>query len=615
MSDYIDEASTPLLFDPSCKRNLTDFLADRVAAAPDHLAFRIRPDYGLADGPLTGVSTREFYDLVTSMAKGLLAVGVQQGDTLGLQGPTSYLWAVADMASLWVGAIVVPIFDTAAPEQVRFTARDSGMTWAFAGTDEQCDTLREVLVENVPSGRVWRLDLKDGGMGDLIRMGCDVSVDDLEARRVAAVLDDTATLVYTSGTEGRPKGVLLTHRNLIGRVGNIGADYAELVHSCGRTLIFLPLAHVLARALQLICLAEGMTISYEADPAKAVASLTEVRPTFLVVVPRVLQKIRERIAATAAEKKLGWLWSHAEKTAIARGRHIELAQTMPHLTMPAALRVKQRLFDRLFFRRVRELLGGDIDYVLTGAAPLGEEMGLLFRGMGVEVIEGYGLTETTAPLTGNRPGANYSGTVGRPEPGHTVRISNDGEILAKGVGVSPGYWHPRDNEAAFIDGFLRTGDLGSLDEAGRLTITGRVKEAIVTAGGKTIFPHLWQQDVETEPLVAHAVVVGDSRPYPAALILVDGDELHRLGLTDDHSSPAPTVVNSAQILDRVATSLRRANERVSGPERVKRFRVLAVDLTPGGEMVTPTMKLRRSWLLEAMAPAIDDLYVNGVEVG
>ncbi len=614
MTEYIAEASTPLLFDPSGKRNVTDVLVDRVATAPDHVAFRLRPNHGLSDGPLAAVTTREFYELVISVAKGLRAAGVQRGDTVGLQGQTGYLWAVADMASLWVGAIVVPIFDTAAREQVHVIVRESGMKWAFAGTGEQCDALAQMLPENDPSARVWRLALTDEAMGGLLEGGRDVSDDDLEARRTSPALDDTATLVFTSGTEGRPKGSLITHRNLLGQVGNIGADYSELVHSGGSTLIFLPLAHVLARGLQLICLAEGMTISYEADPAKAVASLTEVRPTFLVVVPRVLIKIRERIAATAAERKLGWLWRRAEETAIACGEHVERAQSVPHLAMPAALRIKQAVFDRLFFRRVRGLLGGRVDYILSGAAPLGRDIGLLFRGMGVEVIEGYGLTETTAPLTGNRPGANYSGTVGRPEPGHTVRISAAGEILAKGIGVSPGYWDPRDNDGAHVDGFLRTGDLGSLDDAGRLTITGRVKEAIVTDGGKTIFPQVWQQEVETEPLVAHAVVVGDSRPYPAALILLDKEEIDRLGVAYEHSDIAPGVVTAPQVIDRVVGVLKKANARVSAPERVKRFSLLLADLTPGGDMVTPTMKLRRSRLLEAMAPAVDDLYVNGREV-
>lgn len=595
----IDEASTPLLQELGHRRSVTDLLVDRAAEAPDHVAFRIR------SAPIT---TREFETTVKQVAKGLIAHGVTAGDTLAIHGATAYEWAVADFAATWVGAIVVPIFDSASPTQVRHIMADAKVRWAFADSEEKRQTIADAIGR--PFHETWQLD--DASIRALIEDGAHVAEDELDTRRAAAGPDDIATLVYTSGTEGLPKGVILTHRNLIGQILNIGADYAEIVHDQGSTLIFLPLAHVLARALQLICIAQGMTISYEADPKNAIGALAEVRPTFLVVVPRILEKIRERLAGAADAKRLGWLWRDAEATGIAWGRHLERRQTDSTLTPPRTLAVKHRLYDRLFYRKVRSLLGGRIDFLLSGAAPLGATVNLLFRGMGIEVIEGYGLTETTAPLAGNRPGNNYAGTVGPPSPGHTIRISPDGEVLARGIGVSPGYFREEHNRDAFIDGFLRTGDLGRLDKDGRLTITGRIRDTIVTAGGKTIAPLRWQSMVEENPLVAHALVVGDSRPYPAALILLDPDEAAYLDIVPP--SGEATIVDREDLVARILPSIRHANLDVSSPERVKRFALVAADLSPGSDFVTPTMKLRRSRVLQDLAPLIETLYTHGHSV-
>lgn len=600
MSEGLREVSTPLLVDPEGRTNVTDLVIERFKLAPEHTAFTLAgPEDRLVD-----VTTAAFYCAVTDLAKGLIAAGVRAGDRIAVQGKTSYAWAVADLAALWAGAIVVPIFDTAAKAQVEFITQDASIKWAFADTAEQ----RQLLAAQ-GTANVWDLAADTVGESDLVRLGRAVSAGELEARRVATQLDDIATLVYTSGTDGEPKGVILTHRNLVGQVLNVGADYSQLVNDAGRTLIFLPLAHVLARGLLLICLAGGMAVSFESDPKQAVASLARLRPTFLVVVPRVLQKIRERVGANADAKHLGWLWRRAERVAIQRGSELQQGQA-GETPRPS---VAHRLFDRLFFHRVRELFGGELRYILSGAAPLGTELSLLFRGMGLEVIEGYGLTETTAPLTGNRVGDNYAGTVGRPEPGHTVRISEQGEVLAKGVGVTRGYWNDRDNAEAFVDGFLRTGDLGTLDDAGRLRITGRIKDVIVTAGGKNMSPLPWQQTVEADALVAHAVVVGDSRPYLAALILVDDDELERLGMPAT-ASTSPEPVAAEAIIDRVRRAIQAANERVSMPEQIKRFSIWRADLRPGADWVTPSMKLRRSQVLASMASAVEQLYRQGHQV-
>ena len=295
-------------------------------------------------------------------------------------------------------------------------------------------------------------------------------------------------IVYTSGTSGTPKGVVLSHENFLGQVLNIAAAYSDIVRADGSTVIFLPLAHVLARGLQLICLASGMRIAHLSEPSEVVASLAELRPTFLVVVPRILEKIAAAAGAKAADKRLGRVWVAAVRTATELARREEQIDDGQTPASSWSLQLRRRVFDALFYRRIRALMGGRIGYVLSGGATLPSRLSLLFRGMGIPVIEGYGLTETTAPLTGNLPGRIRSGTVGVPLPGSTVRIADDGEVLAKGVGVFAGYRDPDDDRDAFVDGFFRTGDLGRLDERGRLVLEGRVKDVVTTSGGKTVAP-------------------------------------------------------------------------------------------------------------------------------
>ncbi|WP_333811645.1 AMP-dependent synthetase/ligase [Timonella senegalensis] len=612
MTDTRTEIHAPLLVDPSTKQNVTDLLLDRVTRSPGHVAFKVALRDSTA-GALADVTTAEFHRTVTSVAKGLIRKGVRPGDAIAIQGPTSYEWAVADMASFWVGAVVVPIFDTASPDQVDFALKDAGVKWGFATTAKQRAGIQDSLVKPSSSSAevVWSLSLDDSGMLGLAESGLGISDETLEERRVSAALDDVATIVYTSGTEGRPKGVVITHRNLVGQVLNIAAGYREVFSVDGSTLIFLPLAHVLARGLQLICLSEGMAISYESDPSKAVAALAQIRPSFLVVVPRVLQKVRERVAATAAQKRIGWLWKNAETTAVSFGLHLERVQDAPHTKPPLQLRAAHTFFDLLFYRKVRKLFGNKLEFVLSGAAPLEKELGLLFRGMGIDVYEGYGLTETTAPVTGNRVGNNFSGTVGPPQPGHSIRISNEGEVLARGIGVTPGYWNAPSTDNSFVDGYFKTGDLGRLDSQGRLTITGRIKEAIVTAGGKTISPQAWEQQVESDPLIAHAIMVGEAKPFPGAFVFLESSELSRVGLELEASEQGFTPVEEPKILARVIRALQTANQQVSKPEQVKRFAVFVTRFQPGSEFMTPTMKLRRSNVLGKMTRQFEELYVSG----
>lgn len=612
------EFTTPLLVDPSGHRNATDLLLDRVRVAPDHVAFDVR-DVAGGWRPLT---TRDFVDQVRALARGFIAAGVGPGESVAIMAPTRFEWALTDLAAWFAGAVVVPVYETSAQPQVTAILADADVRLAVGGSAHHAALLERGFAE---AGRealgVWTMDAGPGAdLADLVARGSAVGDDVLESRRRHAGLDDVATIVYTSGTTAAPRGALITHRNMVGLILNVAAAYTEVVRPDGNTIIFLPLAHVLARGLQLICLANGMRIAHLADPREVVPALGEVRPTFLVVVPRVLQKIQARAAAAAAQKHLGPLWASAQRTAVAWERLAEGRGAAPDPRPSWGLRARHAVYDRLFYARLRALMGGRLDYLLCGAAALDPELALFFGGLGVPVIEGYGLTETTAPLTGSRPGAIRAGSVGTPQPGTTVRLSADGEVLALGIGVFRGYRNPADDAEAFTaDGFFRTGDLGELDAHGNLTLRGRLKDVIVTSGGKTVAPAVWEGTVESDPLVAHAVMVGEGKPYLGGLVLLDPesvvawaaregfDDLAGLHLPADGGAVR---VDDSRLLDAVGRAVHAANGQVARSEQVRRFALLLADLSEAGGIVTPTMKLKRAAFTARVRHVVDELYAD-----
>lgn len=594
---------TPLLAPADGYRNVTDLLVRRAEHAPDHAAF----DVPVGDGSWRQVSTAQFLADVRRLAKGFVAAGVAAGDSLAILASTRYEWAVADLAAWFAGAVVVPVYETSAPVQVAGIVRDADVVLGVGGSEAQTRLLADAFAET-GTGRLgaYAMDPRDlvtGGipvLDDLRARADEVTDADLEQRRTAADRDAPATIVYTSGTTGEPKGAVLTHENFLGQVLNIAAAYGEVVHERGNTIIFLPLAHVLARGLQLICLANGMRIAHLSEPSTVVETLPILRPTFLVVVPRVLERIQAAAAQKADAAHLTRVWRAAVATAVAGGR---AAERSADGRAPAS--VRRRLFELLFYRRLRAVMGGRVDYILSGGARLDPEVSLFFRGIGVPVIEGYGLTETTAPLTGNLPGDIRAGTVGRPLPGSTVRIDEDGEILAKGIGVFRGYRDPAHDADAFIDGFFRTGDLGRFDADGRLVIEGRAKDVIVTSTGKTVVPAPWEFAVESDPLVSHAVMVGEGRSYLSALILLDPEEVAARG-----GAPvggALREVADADLRARIQRSIDAANARVARSEQVRRFVLVAADLADT-TIVTPTLKIKRRVLLERGSDVVAALY-------
>lgn len=610
------QTSVPPMIDRPDLVSTSSILQERQRIDPDHAAFA-----RFMDGRLVDVTVAQFSDQARALAKGLLAAGVSPGQAVAIMSPTRYEWAVADFAIWAAGAVVVPVYDTASVSQTAAILDDCGTRVALAGGSSH----REVLETASPGLRVWSFDADPGrDLAALADRGSRAGIGDEDVDRTSALAgpDDLASIVFTSGSTGGQKGVRITHGNFVRLVVQVAAAYGEVVNDRASTIVLLPLAHVLAQGLQLVSVHAGMKVVHQSDPQAAVAAMAQVRPTFMVVVPRLLEKIRSAARAKARERGLGRPFAAAERTAVSWGEHLERVQDDPQLRAPRGLALRHAVADRLFFRRIRALLGGRVEYLLSGASPLDPDLGNFYRGIGVPVLEGYGLTETTAPVTGIRPGRMRAGSVGTPIPGSTVRLSEDGEVLVRGVGVSPGYLHAEDDRDAHVDGFFRTGDLGTLDEDGFLAIRGRLKNILVTSNGKNIAPEPWERAVATDPLIAHAVMVGEGRPYAAALVVVDIDEAlawaQRKGHTAAAQSLAEALESSAppgrrltdkDLITHVQRSVSAANAAVSRAEQVRRFMLVAIDLSmSGGTLMTPTLKLRRAAFLAAVAPHIDALY-------
>lgn len=616
------EASVPALVVRPDLASPLDVARERRAHAPEHVAFALRTRDGLAERTLG-----DFLGAVDAVAAGLVRRGMRRGDRAAVLGATSYAWALAEWSIWRAGGVVVPIYETSAP---------SAITTLLARVDA-----RFVIADAAGAARMRDADasvpvLEMGEDEEIIaRIGVRPAPEELEELDARAPgREDDATIVFTSGTGGEPHGVVIAHGSLVDLALNVQAAWSEVLDEHGRTVIFLPLAHILARGLQIVCLWAGMRITYLSDPGELVASLPELRPTFLVVVPRVLEKIVEAAGRTAREARIGPLWRDAENVAVAWGRALEEADRRSacrarsgsaarrahtgSASRPAAAEVPRRVrarravYERLFYRRIRAQLGGSMEILLSGAAPLDPRLSWLFRGMGLPVMEGYGLTETTAPLAGNRPHRIRSGTVGEIVPGTAVRIDDDGLIWVRGVGVASRFLDPEQTAAAFRDGWLCTGDLGSLDADGFLTVTGRQKDVIVTAGGKNVSPAPWEAEAARDPIVAEAVVVGDARPYLVALLLLDREALAReLGIRVDPAADGSAVeVTDPAVLERLSATVESANAAVSRAESVKRFRALVVDLSESSGLTTPTLKLRREATVERLADVVDALYAE-----
>lgn len=610
------EISTPLNVDIQRYRNLGDLLWQRTEADPDHILFEVLDEHD----EVTGISTAEFKAQVVALAKGLVASGIAPEQRVAILSPTRYEWALLDLAMQVIGAVVVPVYETSALAQVKMILGDSDAVAAIGADAEHVARLRQAFTElGREAAPVWGMAAEvERNLDELRAAGAEISDAQIERLRQLPTHDSLASIVYTSGTTSRPKGALITHGNFIGQVTAVADKYRGFANDQANTLLFLPMAHVLARGVFYVCLASGVRVALIGDPKRAVPAMAILKPTFVMVVPRVLQKILVAAGDAARDKHLYWLWERAREFAHLQGMRLEAIDAgEPVAPFTPGQRLRRKLYEQLFYRRIRASLGGRMRQILVGAAALSPDLALTFRGIGVPIIEGYGLTETTAPITGNLLDDFVSSTVGYPMPGSSVRIADDGEVLAKGPGVCHGYTSAEATAEAFVDGWFRTGDYGELDERGRLMLRGRRGDMIVTAGGKNMLPTEWEQAVEAVDLVAHAVVVGEGRPFLGGLIVLDPEAVQKWArrerILDLPSLDLPDLGGYLRVAhERLHEAVRKvvdeANSRLSRAEQIRKFELVIADLTDAGGLVTPTLKLKRKELVKRLRGVIDRIY-------
>lgn len=602
--------TTPPLVEVDPTTNLTDLLLSAVAATGGGATPLYRRHEGAGWRDVSGPT---FLAEVRALAAGLVGSGVGPGDRVAIMARTSYEWSLVDAATWWAGAVGVPVYETSSPEQARWILSDSGAVAAVVESASHRDMVGSLREDGgLPAlAHLWTVD--DGDLDALAAPGgpgAGVGADALEGLRSAAVLADPATIIYTSGTTGRPKGCVLTHGNFVALTRNAALHVPEVFGSGASTLMFLPLAHVFARFFEVVCWAGPVTVGHTADIADLTTDLASFRPTFVLAVPRVFEKVynsAEARAAAAGPLKAR-IFAAAASTAEAFSRAQDASGPSP------LLRARHALFDRLVYGRLRAALGGRAAHAVSGGAPLADRLGHFFRGAGVTVLQGYGLTETTAPTAVNMPAAVRMATVGPPLPGCSLGISADGEVLVAGPHVSPGYWDGATQTAVplLVDGWFPTGDLGDLDTDGYLSITGRRKEILVTAGGKNVVPTVLEDPLRAHPLISQAMVVGDGRPYVAALLTLD-EEMLPTWLAN-RSLPAMGVAAAAHhedVLAELQRAVDAANAHVSHAEAVKRFSVLDHDFSEAGGQLTPSLKLKRAVVLAEEDGEIKALYAKG----
>ncbi len=595
------ESATPLVVQTDRASNLNDVLARRVAATPDRVLIERKAD---PEGPWLPITAREYDGHIAAVAKGLVARGVEPGDRVAIMARTRYEWSLLDWAVWAAGAVSVPVYETSSAEQVHWILSDSGASLVVVETSAHAATVAEVR-DQVPGVRDV-LVIDDGAVDALVAAGQDVPDEALARRRHLARLDDLATIIYTSGTTGRPKGAELTHGNFAELAANAVTKLSVVVTGDGaRTLLFMPLAHVFARFIHVLTVEAGAVLAHTPDTKSLVADMQSFRPTFVLSVPRVFEKIYNSAEQSAATGFKRGIFQRAAKTAIVYSRALDL----PRGPSPW-LRLQHVVADVLVLRKIRAALGGQVEWAISGGAPLGERLGHFFRGVGLRVLEGYGLTETTAPLTVNLPERTKIGSVGPALPGTALRIADDGEIEGRGIGVFPGYHdNPAATAEAMDDGWFRTGDLGELDEDGFLRITGRKKEIIVTAGGKNVAPSVLEDRLRGHPLVSQVVVVGDQKPFIGALLTLDPEGVP--GWLTAHGKPPMSLEDAARDPDVLASldrAVERTNQAVSRAESIRKYRILPTDLTIANGYLTPKLSVRRAEVLKDFAQEIDALY-------
>ena len=593
----MDLYSVPALVPPATSGNLSNLVSERAKNEPDRIILS-RP---LGEG-WQPVSAREFESEVISAAKGFIAAGVTVGDRVALMAKTRYEWTVLDFAIWYAGAVTVPIYETSSTEQVQWILEDSGAVGIIVETPQLREIAEPALTSSVKT--VWTIT--DGALAQLNDSGRGVLDSEIDRRRNSITPESLATLIYTSGTTGKPKGVQLTHGNFLSECGNVVQGASDLfLKPGGSTLLFLPVAHVFGRMVQVGAITAGLHMAHCGDITRLPIDLASFKPTFVLAVPRIFEKVYNGAEARADTAGKGKIFRKAAAVAIAYSEGIDSGK------ISIGLKIKHAIFDKLVFSKIRAGLGGRVEAAISGGAPLGSRLGHFYRGAGVNILEGYGLTETTAGATLNLTTAQRVGSVGKPLPGTTVKIGDDGEVLIKGEIVMRGYWQNdgANNEAFTQDGFFRSGDLGAIDENGFLSITGRKKELIVTSGGKNVAPAVLEDRVRAHPLVSQCLVVGDNKPFIAALITIDPDAIKSwIVANKKDGATISDLTNDPDLIGVIQTAVDEANKAVSRAESIRKFTILPTDFTIAGGQLTAKMSVKRHIVAKEFAGEIEALF-------
>ncbi|WP_066080668.1 AMP-dependent synthetase/ligase [Pseudoclavibacter albus] len=592
-------SETPAIERPEPTWNTTELLARRVAATPDRPLFAVPDNGGWKD-----ITAGQFNEEVRALAKGFIAQGLEPGERVAFIAQTSYQWTLVDFALWTAGLVMVPVYETSSAAQLEWMMQDSGAVAIITELPTHTATA-DSIADAVPQLR-FRAELHNDAIASLMQQGESIADEEVERRRTLAKGDDMATLIYTSGSTGRPKGVVLTHANFVDLSRNTAHTLEDLIKGDSSTLLFITLAHVFARLISVLCVHGGVKVGHQPNTAKLVESLASFKPTFLLAVPRVFEKVYNAAEQKADAAGTGNLFRRAARVGIAYSRSLDKGKT------PFGLKLQYTFYNKLVFSKIRDAMGGRVVHAVSGSAPLGNHLGHFYRAIGVIILEGYGLTETTAPISVNVPSHSKVGTVGPPLPGCSVAVDSDGEILAKGVNIFREYWNnPEATRNAFTeDGWFRTGDLGQLDDDGYLTVTGRKKELIVTAGGKNVSPATLEDPINSDPIIGHCVVVGDKKPFIAAMMTLDPAMLTNW-LENQGEDPTMSLAEAAQnprVLAHIQHTIDRANTRVSRAESIRKFVVLDQEFSEDDGTLTPKLSIRRHVILEKYAGVIDGIY-------
>ena len=590
----------PAIVPADPQANITDLLVDRVKATPQLALFAVPDGDGWRD-----ITATEFHTQVVALAKGLAAAGIEPGDKVGFIARTTYDWTLVDFALFFAGAVMVPIYETSSPAQIAWNLTDSGAIACITESADHSARLESIRAE-VPLVRsVW--EMHRGDLDKLVEQGKAVTDAEIERRRNLAVGSDIATLIYTSGSTGRPKGCVLTHSNFVELIRNSSKALKEVVETPGAsTLLFITTAHIFARFISILDIHAGVKTGHQPDTKQLLPALGSFKPTFLLAVPRVFEKVYNSSEQKAEAGGKGKIFRSAAHTAI---EHSALLQDGKKI--PFGMKIKFALFDRLVYSKLRAAMGGNVVYAVSGSAPLGPRLGHFFHSLGITILEGYGLTETTAPATVNLATKSKIGTVGPALPGVGVRIADDGEVEVRGVNVFKEYWrNPEATAAAFDGDWFKTGDIGAFDSEGFLTITGRKKEILVTAGGKNVAPAALEDPIRANPIVGQVVVVGDQKPFISALITLDSEMLPTwlgnnnlpadMSLTDAAKNPA--------VRAEVQRAIDGANANVSRAESIRKFTILSTEWSEASGHLTPKMSIKRNVIMDDFAEEITELY-------